>query len=97
MPSHAHTVDPTQLKATLPCKNGVANQRGPAAGVPAIEASGVTATYSTAASDSSESTTAVTPTIAAANTGGNQPHTNQQPYIVLSYCIALQGIFPSQT
>jgi microcystin-dependent protein len=30
------------------------------------------------------------------NAGGNQPHTNQQPYLVLSFCIALQGIFPSQ-
>jgi microcystin-dependent protein len=31
------------------------------------------------------------------NTGGSQPHTNQQPYLTLSFCIALQGIFPSQT
>jgi microcystin-dependent protein len=30
------------------------------------------------------------------NTGGSQPHTNQQPFTVLSFCIALQGIFPSQ-
>jgi microcystin-dependent protein len=29
------------------------------------------------------------------NTGGSQPHTNQQPFLVLSFCIALQGIFPS--
>ncbi len=28
--------------------------------------------------------------------GGSQPHTNQQPYLALNYCIALQGIFPSQ-
>jgi microcystin-dependent protein len=27
--------------------------------------------------------------------GGSQPHTNAQPYLVLSYCIALEGIFPS--
>lgn len=27
--------------------------------------------------------------------GGNQPHTNMQPYLVLNFCIALQGIFPS--
>jgi microcystin-dependent protein len=31
------------------------------------------------------------------NTGGSQPHTNTQPYLVLNYIIALQGIFPSQT
>lgn len=29
--------------------------------------------------------------------GGSQPHTNMQPFLVLSFCIALQGIFPSQT
>jgi microcystin-dependent protein len=29
------------------------------------------------------------------NAGGSQPHTNDQPYLVLSFCIALQGIFPS--
>lgn len=29
--------------------------------------------------------------------GGSQAHVNMQPYLVLSFCIALQGIFPSQT
>lgn len=29
------------------------------------------------------------------NTGGSQAHENQQPYLALNYCIALQGIFPS--
>jgi len=29
------------------------------------------------------------------NTGGSQPHTNLPPYLVLNFCIALQGIFPS--
>ncbi len=27
-------------------------------------------------------------------TGGNQPHENRQPFLVLNYYIALQGIFP---
>jgi microcystin-dependent protein len=27
--------------------------------------------------------------------GGSQAHLNMQPYLTLSYCIALQGIFPS--
>ena len=30
------------------------------------------------------------------NTGGSQPHENMQPYLTLSFCIALQGIFPSR-
>jgi microcystin-dependent protein len=29
------------------------------------------------------------------NTGGGQPHENRQPSLVLNFCIALQGIFPS--
>ena len=29
------------------------------------------------------------------NVGGSQPHTNMCPYIVINFCIALQGIFPS--
>jgi microcystin-dependent protein len=33
---------------------------------------------------------------AVANIGGSQAHLNMQPYLVLSYCIALTGIFPSQ-
>jgi microcystin-dependent protein len=28
--------------------------------------------------------------------GGNQPHNNEAPYLVLNFIIALQGIFPSQ-
>ena len=31
-----------------------------------------------------------------ANTGGSQAHNNMMPYLVLNFCIALQGIFPSQ-
>lgn len=29
------------------------------------------------------------------NNGGSQAHLNMQPFLALSYCIALQGIFPS--
>lgn len=31
------------------------------------------------------------------NTGGSQAHLNMQPFLTLSFCIALQGIFPSST
>jgi microcystin-dependent protein len=27
-------------------------------------------------------------------TGGSQPHDNMQPYLVMNFCIALEGIFP---
>jgi microcystin-dependent protein len=28
--------------------------------------------------------------------GGDQPHNNMMPYITLSFCIALQGVFPAR-
>jgi microcystin-dependent protein len=31
-----------------------------------------------------------------ANNGGSQPHANEQPYLCLNFCIALQGVFPSR-
>jgi microcystin-dependent protein len=34
---------------------------------------------------------------AVSSVGGSQPHTNMMPYLTISFCIALQGIFPSQT
>lgn len=32
---------------------------------------------------------------AVSNVGGSQAHLNMQPFLTLSFCIALQGIFPS--
>jgi microcystin-dependent protein len=29
--------------------------------------------------------------------GGNQPHNNMMPFLVLNFCIALQGIFPARS
>lgn len=28
--------------------------------------------------------------------GGNQPHDNMMPYVAITYCIAIQGIFPAR-
>jgi microcystin-dependent protein len=40
--------------------------------------------------------TTISPTVIT-NVGGGQPHENRQPFLTLNFCIALQGIFPSQT
>lgn len=42
-------------------------------------------------SDQTQATAQVSATV-----GGSQPHFNMMPYLVLNYCIALQGVFPSQ-
>jgi microcystin-dependent protein len=34
---------------------------------------------------------------AVSTVGGSQAHLNMQPFLALTFCIALQGIFPSQT
>ncbi len=34
---------------------------------------------------------------AIAPAGGDQPHNNLMPYLTLSFCIALQGVFPPRT
>ncbi len=34
---------------------------------------------------------------AVTNTGGNQPHSNMQPYLCVSFIISLFGIFPTPT
>lgn len=41
-------------------------------------------------------TAALAPT-ALDSVGASQPHPNMQPYLALNVCIALQGVFPSQT
>jgi microcystin-dependent protein len=28
--------------------------------------------------------------------GGNVPHNNMQPYLVVNFCISMSGIFPSR-
>jgi microcystin-dependent protein len=40
---------------------------------------------------------AAMPPDALQNVGGSQAHLNMQPFLVLNFSIALQGIFPSQT
>lgn len=47
------------------------------------------------------SSTLGSPQVAAApaisSAGGSQPHNNMAPFLTINFCIALQGIFPSQT
>ena len=54
------------------------------------------AVYSTSDMNNPVTTGAMSPQ-AVLNTGGSQAHLNMQPFLILNFCIALQGIFPSQT
>ncbi len=95
LPSHTHVIDTSALTATAACTNGPANQRTPVGGIPAAEAAGVTAVYSNAPPDGTMKAGAVPVAMTAGTAGDGQPHDNRQPFLALTYCIALQGTFPS--
>lgn len=44
---------------------------------------------------SSAPNTTFAPNMISPSQGGGQPHQNQQPYLGVNFCIALQGIYPS--
>jgi microcystin-dependent protein len=93
LPAHIHQMrgDGTTAAASNAIVAAAGNALGQTTGV-ASQGSGFAANiYSTNAA-----TGALAPQ-SVGNTGGSQPHENRQPFLVLSYCIALQGIFPSQT
>ena len=71
---------------TFSGSNAAPNQGSPAGNMWASN----TGAYSGAAPD------AVMNPASISNTGGSQPHTNVQPFLVLNFIIALQGIFPSR-
>ena len=48
------------------------------------------------ATNNAKGTSLLLPTNTIGNIGGNQAHTNMAPYGVVTFIIALQGIFPSQ-
>jgi microcystin-dependent protein len=57
-------------------------------------ASGAVLGNATAVYHAPTSLTALSPS-SVTNVGGSQAHLNMQPFLTLSFCIALQGIFPS--
>lgn len=82
MPSHVHSVTAGADSATA---------AGPSANYLTTTSSGVGPIYSGNQAVLNTSLNAAS----IANQGSGQPHENRQPYLVLSYAIALQGNFPS--
>jgi microcystin-dependent protein len=73
---------------TVAGTNDAAASLDPAGAYPASQA--MIPPYSPGPSDVSMRADAVT------SAGGGQPHTNLPPLLALTFCIALQGIFPSR-
>ena len=81
MPAHTHIASGTSSNADSPIPTG--NYLGAANNL-----------YGPVPASQASLTTLNPSTIS--NAGGSQPHDNMQPYLTLNFCIALQGIFPSQ-
>src|SRR5687767_13483482 len=79
LPEHIHTLNATSVTAT----DGT-----PSASM-LLAASTPQQVYGAATNLVAMDPTAIT------NAGGSQAHLNMQPFLTLSFCIALQGIFPS--
>jgi microcystin-dependent protein len=81
IPQHTHSVNGS---------SGNGNRLTAAGNTWAVEGSNTTFIYSNGSQDAHMAPSAI------ANNGGNQPHSNMQPFLVLNFIIALQGIFPSR-
>ena len=79
-PTHNHTVSVSTAAATLP---------GPGSNMPGAGAT--MAVYSNSAPNSALAAAAISPA-----PGSGLPHNNLQPYVCLSFIIALEGVFPSR-
>lgn len=89
----AHTVS----IAEIPTHTHVLNASASAGTQSALNASNVLARPENNRIYGPASSLVALSTASVANVGGSQAHLNMQPFLVLSFCIALQGIFPSPT
>ena len=74
---------------TASCNPGMGDKYGPPGNFWATDAGGNNEYASSSGSNMAPD--------AVGAAGGNQPHNNLQPYLVLNFCIALQGIFPARS
>jgi len=81
MPAHSHNI----MANTAPADNNA-----PSSTFVLAQSTGTNA-YSSQASNATLSFNTLTPA------GGSLPHNNMMPYLVLNFCIALQGVFPPRS
>lgn len=80
LPTHTHVLNASSAAANAPVPFG------PAGNILAQSVNPIYGPPNNLAAMNATSTTSV---------GGSQAHLNMQPFLTLSFCIALQGIFPS--
>ncbi len=85
-----HTLSSSEMPAHTHAVKGDAADASAASPADNVWAAASSNPFSNSAPD-----TALNPA-SVSTAGGSQPHTNQQPYLVVNFVIALQGIFPSR-
>jgi microcystin-dependent protein len=93
--AEAHTLSIAELPEHVHLMNGSANLATAALPGNSVPAAVNVTTFGSAYASGGE-LVGMAPQ-AVGNTGDSQAHTNLQPFLTLSFCIALQGIFPSPT
>jgi microcystin-dependent protein len=81
MPAHVHNFNVHSASGTV---NGPSNQ------FPGSASAGLGDVYAAPPTNVTMNPNSLS------STGGTQPHSNIQPYLVLNYVIALQGIYPTR-
>jgi microcystin-dependent protein len=97
MPMHTHAAVFTGNSVTIKASSALGTAGLPSARANTLGGS-ATALYNNAAPDIvlNVGGGAVTGTVALQTIGQSAAHTNMQPFTVLNYCIATQGIYPSR-
>ena len=94
MPSHSHAIT-HNLKADLRCSDGSGEKTSPL-GATIAEAENSAFTDDGPNQDMKSGSVTLEGDITAQNSGDSHPHENMQPYLVINYCIALNGLWPSR-
>ena len=86
IPQHSHGLNAylqsdTSKRAGTPSANGGLSQPGNTANKPFLAGT---------------PNTTFAPGMLQPSAGGGQPHQNQQPYLGINFCIALEGIYPAR-
>jgi microcystin-dependent protein len=92
IPAHIHTLSGNTTTASS------ANTAAPAAGnsFGATGGKTKTGTFQATIYNNTGGATGALASAVIGNQGSNQAHENRQPFLVMNWCIALQGIFPSR-
>jgi microcystin-dependent protein len=86
IPQHTHGMtlyaqNDVSLRSGTPVVNGAISVSSNSAATPFLPSGSPNTTFA--------------PNMLSPSAGGGQPHQNQQPYLGINFCVALQGIYPS--